>query len=127
MREGESVSLSGSRSGPNGILIAQITDCHLPADPQQTYRGINPHKNLRTLLMKVRAMKPDLLLATGDLSEDGSRASYRALQEYFRPLGVPVLALPGNHDNDTCSRKCFQAARLIPSVFQSMAPGSLFV
>jgi Icc protein len=99
MREGESVSRSGSRSGPNGILIAQITDCHLPADPQQTYRGINPHKNLRTLLMKVRAMKPDLLLATGDLSEDGSRASYRALQEYFMPLGVPVLALPGNHDN----------------------------
>ena len=81
------------------ILIAQITDCHLPADPQQKYRGINPHRNLKTLLKKVRRLKPDLLLATGDLSEDGSKASYLALQKFFKPFGVPVLALPGNHDD----------------------------
>jgi Icc protein len=82
-----------------GILIAQVTDCHLPADSQQTYRGIDPYLNLRTLLKRVKAMKPDLLLATGDLSEDGSRRSYQALQALFRPMGVPVLALPGNHDD----------------------------
>lgn len=81
------------------ILIAQITDCHLPADPQQKYRGINPHGNLKILLKKVRRLKPDLLLATGDLSEDGSKASYVALQKLIKPLGVPVLALPGNHDD----------------------------
>jgi len=81
------------------VLIAQITDCHLPADPQQKYRGINPHGNLKTLLKKVRRLKPDLLLATGDLSEDGSRASYVAFQKLIKPLGVPVLALPGNHDD----------------------------
>ena len=81
------------------ILIAQITDCHLPADPQQKYRGIYPHENLKTLLQKVRVLKPDLLLASGDLSEDGSLASYEALQRYFKSLGIPVLALPGNHDD----------------------------
>ena len=81
------------------ILIAQISDCHLPADSQQKYRGINPHRNLKTLLKKVRRLKPDLLLATGDLSEDGSLVSYEALQKFFRPLEVPVLALPGNHDD----------------------------
>lgn len=82
-----------------GTLIAQITDCHLPADPKQTYRGIVPHQNLKALLQKVKTFKPDLLLATGDLSEDGSQASYRALQAFFKPLGIPVLALPGNHDD----------------------------
>ena len=81
------------------ILIAQITDCHLPADSQQKYRGINPHRNLKALLKKVRRLKPDLLLATGDLSEDGSLVSYLALQKFFKPLGIPVLALPGNHDD----------------------------
>ncbi|MGB5487431.1 MAG: phosphodiesterase [Lysobacterales bacterium] len=80
-------------------LIAQITDCHLPADPRQKYRDIYPHQTLKALLRKVRAMNPDLLLATGDLSEDGSRASYLAMQKLFKPLGVPVLALPGNHDD----------------------------
>ena len=51
------------------------------------------------LLEKVRAIKPDLILATGDLSEDGSRISYETLREYFASLDTPVLALPGNHDN----------------------------
>ena len=80
-------------------LIVQISDCHLPADPELTYRAINPHQNLQTLMQKVKALKPDLLLATGDLSEDGSADSYQALKEAFQPLGVPVLALPGNHDD----------------------------
>jgi Icc protein len=81
------------------ILIAQISDCHLPAKREQTYRGINPYRCLQALIPKVKALKPGLLLATGDLSEDGSRLSYQALKEIFRPLGVPVLALPGNHDD----------------------------
>ena len=79
--------------------IVQISDCHLPANPEQTYRGINPLHHLVALIPKVKALKPDLLLATGDLSEDGSRVSYQVLQEIFMPLGIPVLALPGNHDD----------------------------
>jgi len=51
------------------------------------------------MLQQVRLLNPDLLLASGDLSEDGSRASYEALQKYFKPLDIPVLALPGNHDD----------------------------
>ena len=52
-------------------------------------------------------MRPDLLLASGDLSEDGSRASYRALKRYFSPLDIPVLALPGNHDDAELLAKVF--------------------
>ena len=82
----------------NAIRIAQVSDCHLPATPGQAYRGIDPRKNLAILLKKVKAFRPDLLLLTGDLSEDGSRASYRDLKKHLTPLGVPLLALPGNHD-----------------------------
>ena len=91
-------------------VIIQITDCHLPADPKQDYRGINPYENLKALLKRVMAFKPDLVLATGDLSEDGSRKSYKALQMLLKPLGVPVLALPGNHDD--------------PDLLAEMFPGS---
>lgn len=89
------------------IRIAQITDCHLPAGTNQKYRGIFPHENLRGLLLRVSKWKPDLLLATGDLSEDASPASYSALQNYFRSLEVPVLALPGNHDDAGLVSKTF--------------------
>lgn len=81
------------------LRIVQITDCHLSGDPDKTYRGVNSHQNLQALLEAVKRFDPHLLLLTGDLSEDASPASYQALQAYFAPLGVPVLALPGNHDD----------------------------
>jgi len=84
-------------NGP--IRIAQITDCHLPADSRLGYRDVNAHSNLEALLQTISNYTPDLLLATGDLSEDASPASYHALQAYFDSTGVPVLALPGNHDD----------------------------
>jgi len=81
------------------IRLVQISDCHLPGNPQQPYRGASPHGNLKALLQKVTSFAPDLLLATGDLSEDASPQAYRALQESFAALAVPVMALPGNHDD----------------------------
>lgn len=91
----------------SGYLIAQISDCHLPADPQQDYRGINPHQNLQALLPQVKAMKPDLILATGDLSEDGSPESYALLKNYLKQTGAPILTLPGNHDDPQLLSKFF--------------------
>jgi len=81
------------------VRIAQISDCHLPRNPEHMYRGINPYRNLEALLEKVKPLQPDLILAAGDLSEDGSVDSYRLIQGLFDTLGVPVLALPGNHDD----------------------------
>lgn len=92
------------------MLIAQISDCHLPADPRQKYRGINPHKNLKKLMRKVKALKPDLLLATGDLSEDGSQKSYRLLKQHLNLPGIPVLALPGNHDDAVLLAEVFPSS-----------------
>ena len=81
------------------IRIAKIRDWHLPENLEQPYRGINPYRNLEALLRKVKPLQPDLILATGDLSEDGSEGSYRLIQDLLDPFDVPVLALPGNHDN----------------------------
>ncbi len=81
------------------MRILHVSDCHLPGDPAQGYRRADAHKNLQDILQKGRAFSPDLLLATGDLSEDASQASYLALQRYFKCIDAPVLALPGNHDD----------------------------
>lgn len=91
----------------SGFWIVQISDCHLPADPQKEYRGINPHQNLQELIPAVKALKPDLILATGDLSEDGSLESYLLLQSYMAQLGAPVMALPGNHDDPQLLNEIF--------------------
>lgn len=81
------------------LKIAQVSDCHLPASAGISYRGINAYENLQRVLQKVTDFAPDILLASGDLSEDASPSSYQALKKYFMALNVKVLALPGNHDD----------------------------
>ena len=92
------------------IRIAQLTDCHLMSSPEQDYRGKDAHQSLQRLMQSVREFAPELLLATGDLSEDASPASYKALQANFEPLGIPVLALPGNHDDPALLAKTFNGS-----------------
>jgi 3',5'-cyclic-AMP phosphodiesterase len=88
------------------MLIAQITDIHLgfdPGDPDELNR-----RRLDCVLDALRALdpQPDLLLATGDLADDGDDAvSYRRLEVILADLPFPVYFAMGNHD----SRKPFLA------------------
>jgi Icc protein len=80
------------------LKIVQISDCHVSADPDAIYRGINPRQTFERLLPAVLAWKPDLILLTGDLAEDASDEAYAYLAAQIEKTGVPVLTLPGNHD-----------------------------
>lgn len=82
------------------MLIAQITDLHIGFD-----RG-NPHElNVRRLNMVIdelneRKPRPDLLLVTGDLVENGDDAD--AFQHMHALVGRwqgPLLWAIGNHDD----------------------------
>ncbi|MDX1555799.1 MAG: metallophosphoesterase, partial [Xanthomonadales bacterium] len=80
------------------LKVIQISDCHLSADPARPYRGENADRNLERVWNTARSWLPDLVLLTGDLSEDGSAASYRRLSSMLGTQ-TPILALPGNHDS----------------------------
>jgi Icc protein len=92
----------------NAFRLLQISDCHLSASAESSYRGQNPDAGLRALSNRIAAWQPQLVLATGDLSEDASAASYQRLADYLVPIGAPVCALPGNHDDDGLMRRYFQ-------------------
>ena len=74
------------------LRIAQISDCHLPASPDIDYRWLDSYANLELVIGKVKEFEPDLIIASGDLSEDSSPSSYAALKTYFEQLYAPVLA-----------------------------------
>ncbi|WP_310496188.1 phosphodiesterase [Sandarakinorhabdus sp.] len=81
------------------MLIAQVTDIHLgfqPDDPEEMNR-----KRLDAVVETLLAMspRPDALLATGDLSETGSVASYQTLKAICDALPFPTYLAIGNHDN----------------------------
>ena len=80
--------------------LLQISDCHLSADPAALYRGRNADAELESLVSRAIPWRPDLVLATGDLSEDASEAAYLRLKVFLARFDAPVCALPGNHDDD---------------------------
>jgi 3',5'-cyclic-AMP phosphodiesterase len=82
------------------MLLAQITDCHLKEDPHDTMRGWNTDKSFHLVIELLRSLRPqpDRLLLSGDLSDDGSVASYQRLLQAVLSLGIPFSWLPGNHD-----------------------------
>lgn len=83
------------------------------------YRGQNAERNLLRLLSAVRAWGPDLVLLTGDVSEDASPSSYARVAVRLGTLGAPVLTLPGNHDDPEVMKKHFALGPWgAPGVFQ---------
>lgn len=96
-----------SRPSPHLLRIVQVSDCHVARDPQTAYRGQNADRNLSSLLPAIRRWQPDLLLLTGDVSEDASAAAYGRVAALLSTAGAPVLALPGNHDDPALMRRYF--------------------
>jgi Icc protein len=80
------------------LRIAQITDTHLYADPAGELLGLNTRQCLQEVVALAATRSPQLVVATGDLTHDGSKIGYQQLQRYFTRLQVPVYCLPGNHD-----------------------------
>ena len=90
-----------------GLKVVQVSDCHVSSDPDADYRGFRAGRMLESMLPAIRGFQPDLLLLTGDVSEDASRESYGRVSALLCSLGAPVLALPGNHDDPCVMKRYF--------------------
>ena len=80
--------------------MVQLSDCHLFADTQGKLLGLNTQFSLDKVLELIRGEQPspDLILATGDLSQDASYESYQRLEQALSAFPAPVYWLEGNHD-----------------------------
>ena len=84
------------------LRILQITDLHLHADPGAQLYGVKTDDSFRAVLdtaLQTGDPLPDAVLVTGDLVEDCSREGYERFRSVMESLNLPVLCLPGNHDN----------------------------
>lgn len=91
------------------LHLVQISDSHLYATREAGLLGLNTFDSLQASLALIAELdlQPELLLATGDLSQDGSEASYREFASLLQPLDCPVWWLPGNHDKFASMQRVF--------------------
>lgn len=92
------------------FTLLQISDCHLLADARGEYRGQHPDQGLQRLIPAMRAFKPDGLVLTGDVAEDGSAEAYHRAIEYVGDLAPKRAVIPGNHDEPELMSQVFSAA-----------------
>jgi 3',5'-cyclic AMP phosphodiesterase CpdA len=80
------------------MLIAQITDIHIGFDSgnPDEYNQLRLDMVMERLATGPNA--PDLMLATGDLTDQGDEQSYARLRDVFASYPWPVLPCMGNHD-----------------------------
>lgn len=74
------------------VTIAHISDPHVGS----------PHfvpNLLNRMLVEIDELAADVVLCTGDITENGLAGEYKAAMGYFGQIRQPLLMLPGNHDS----------------------------
>lgn len=98
------------------MLIAQITDSHIRAKAKLLHHMVPTGPYLERCLAHIEALhpRPDIVVATGDLTDRGRPKEYRRLRKYLRRLTIPLLVLPGNHDDREAFREAFDDCWYLP-------------
>lgn len=82
------------------MLIAQISDLHLPGEGRLTYGHVDMAGALARVVAHVNALTPlpDHAIVTGDLTDSGTPEQTRQARVLLSALACPHTVLPGNHD-----------------------------
>ncbi|MDR9829486.1 3',5'-cyclic-AMP phosphodiesterase [Vibrio sp. FNV 38] len=82
------------------IKLLQITDTHLFSEEEGALLNVNTRDSFNAVVEMIQSegVSFDAIVATGDISQDHSAASYQRFLDGITPLKKPCLWLPGNHD-----------------------------
>lgn len=80
------------------VVIAQLSDVHIPGTPAGRLAGSNPSARLATALA-LASRRSSAVILTGDLAATrGTDGEYLALRALVADASVPVWPVAGNHD-----------------------------
>jgi Icc protein len=79
------------------VLLVQLSDLHVGGSEN----GADPIPRLEAVIEAVGGLpnRPDAVVVTGDLTDDGAEGNYRIARELLERLDAPLHVLPGNHDD----------------------------
>jgi 3',5'-cyclic AMP phosphodiesterase CpdA len=90
---------------PAPFLLLQISDPHIGAN----WNDSDPDESLLRAVEAILSLpdRPDALLVSGDLTDNGAPAEYQRVRELLAPLELQPHVLPGNHDLRAPLREAF--------------------
>lgn len=102
------------------MKLIQITDLHLRGRGELVC-GLDPAAHLAKAIADINRhhADADLVVFTGDLSDDGSLASYHLLADIIAPLVPPARLLLGNHDARLAFSSVFPSTLTVGGFVQS--------
>lgn len=71
------------------MRVAHISDLHF---------GAASPIAVEALCASLNDKRPDLIIVTGDLTQEGRQREFQAASEFLNTLDAPVFVIPGNHD-----------------------------
>ena len=89
------------------VSVLQLTDMHLFGNDDERLLGVDTAASFQAVLDAImqEGRDIDIVLATGDLSQDYSYDSYKRFAKMIKQLQKPVFWLPGNHDDGPLMRR----------------------
>jgi 3',5'-cyclic AMP phosphodiesterase CpdA len=98
------------------VLIAQITDTHIKRGGELVYRRVDTLPMLEAAIAHLNRLDPppDIVLATGDLTDSGHPEEYARLRGALDRLKQPYVVIPGNHDERENMRAAFADHAYLP-------------
>ncbi|WEK05320.1 MAG: metallophosphoesterase [Candidatus Devosia phytovorans] len=82
------------------MIIAQVSDIHANGSEEALDR-------FDRVVAWLRPMRPDVVIVSGDLVEDDTEQSYRAVRQRLEAIGAPFFVVPGNADDVPTMRRAF--------------------
>ncbi|NUY01653.1 phosphodiesterase [Paraburkholderia youngii] len=91
------------------MLLAQISDLHIKQPGALAYRRVDTAPYLARCIDALNALtpRPDAVLMTGDLVDQGDPEQYAHLKALLAPLEIPYFLMVGNHDERNALRAAF--------------------
>jgi 3',5'-cyclic-AMP phosphodiesterase len=91
------------------LLIAQISDLHIRTAGELPGQQVDTASALKRCIMHLNGMlpRPAMVVATGDLVDGGQSEEYAHLRRLLADLALPLVAIPGNHDEREPMRRAF--------------------
>ena len=91
------------------LRVLQLTDCHLFAEESGKLLGVRTADSFKAVLQAIINQQAvfDLIIVSGDISQDYSVASYQRCAHAIAVLKTPVFFVPGNHDDGPLMYRIF--------------------